>query len=162
MAITLKKLLKKERRPERVGTTDLVSSYLRALHSRECKKSGVDVLFTLGGEPVEGANIAMADCLMPVFAWHANALYKSAFNHPMGILLTDSSEAFLGKQVDMDGVNVNTSTLLLFLTDAFYDAKDNLELSTSHPGAMEIGRLVSRFNREFSNKIRANEKEMSQ
>lgn len=148
MAINIKNVLGfggTKKKIQKVGTTAFVSSYMKTLYARECVKNDVDFLFALGDEPVEASDLASPDCLLPVVAWHANNLYKSAFNHPMGILLNDSADSFLGKMVDMDGIGVNTSTLLLFLNEAYFDIRDNLEFSNKHMNVVNIDRLASRF-----------------
>lgn len=95
-------------------------------------------------------DIGSPEALLPVFAWHADNLYRFSMRSAgLGVTYQDDSDAMLKRTVNLDRIDRAASEVLCFILEAVEDARINLPVSLNVIGAIEIRSLVSRFASEM-------------
>lgn len=114
------------------------------------RKSKTRPSFVLDGAKVTSQELGDPLCMLPVFAWHADNLYRySVRARGIGFEFHASSEAVLERTVDLDKTDRSATEVLLFLLEAVEDAYQHLPKCTSTFEAAELRTLVNRFAAEM-------------
>lgn len=131
--------------------SEVAVSLVRAWSVMVRKKEALRGAFVLDGAALTDSDIGDPESLLPLFAWHADNLYKYSIN-PIGLGLgfRTNSEAMLGRSVNFERVNRSTSELLCFLLEALDDAWRHLPKHASVKGATELRSLVNQFTESFA------------
>ena len=127
------------------GTT-LVSQFIETWAERARRKGASKGVFVLDGAKVSDAELASPTALLPLFAWHADNLYRYGMRASgLGIEFSGDDEALLQRTVNMDKTDRGISEVLCFVLEAVEDARQHLPRSASVPGAVELRGLVNQF-----------------
>lgn len=126
--------------------TETVGRFIASWAARARRKGASKGAFVLDGAKVSDADLASPSGLLPLFAWHADSLYRySVRQRGLGLQFTDDAEALLQRSVNLDKTDRSVSELLSFVLEAAEDARQHLPQSSAVPGAAELRGLVNQF-----------------
>ena len=126
--------------------TELVVAFVTAWAERVRVKGGSKGVFVLDGANVSDAELGSSSGLLPVFAWHADNLYRYGIRQSgIGITFVEDDEALLRRVVNLDRTSRSSAETLCFVLEAMEDARQHLPRSETVPGAVELRGLVNQF-----------------
>jgi hypothetical protein len=130
--------------------TETVSRFLVSWGARARRKGSSKGVFVLDGAKVSDAELGGPAALLPLFAWHADNLYRySIRQRGFGMSFAADEDALLGRSVNLDRTDRSVSEMLSFVLEAVEDARSHLPQSAAVPGAVELRSLVNRFAAEM-------------
>jgi len=123
--------------------TELVSFLVRRWSAYQAAQAGGAGPFVLDGAQVSAHELSSPEILLPVVAWHADGIYRSATDgNGLQLRFACRSDTFLPYDVSFDRYRRSASELMLFVTEALEDARKNLP--QPRPGCAELRALVDR------------------
>lgn len=126
--------------------TELASQFVEAWASRARVKGAAKAVFVLDGAKVTDHEVGSPQGLLPLFAWHADNLYRYGMGGAgMGVRYAEDADSLLQRRVSMEKLSRSTSEVLCFLVEAVEDARMHLPHCASVPGAVELRGLVNQF-----------------
>lgn len=126
--------------------TELASQFVQAWASRARVKGAAKGVFVLDGAKVSDHEVGSPQGLLPLFAWHADNLYRYGMGGAgMGMRFEEDAESLLHRRVNMERLSRSTSEVLCFIVEAVEDARQHLPHCASVPGAVELRGLVNQF-----------------
>lgn len=128
------------------STTELVGGFISNWAAR-CRADGASSgVFVLDGAKINDAELGGPQALLPLWAWHAENLYRYSIRPAgLGFQFDDEDDALLKRTVDLDGTDRGISEVLCFILEAAEDARQHLPRSASLPGSVELRGLVNQF-----------------
>lgn len=127
-------------------STVMVSQFIQAWAGRARRKGANRGVFVLDGAKITDSEVGDASGLLPLFAWHADNMYRYAMGgQGLGIDYREDAESLLQRSVSLDRLGRSTSEMLCFFVEAVEDARQHLPQSASVPGAVELRGLVNQF-----------------
>lgn len=133
-------------KPKKPTGTELASQFVQAWAARARAKGSVKAVFALDGAKVTDHEIGSPQGLLPLFAWHADNLYRYGMGGAgLGMRYVDDAESLLQRRVSMEKLGRSTSEVLCFLVEAVEDARMHLPHCAAVPGAVELRGLVNQF-----------------
>lgn len=126
--------------------TETVSRFVTSWAERARRKGANKGAFVLDGAKVSDAEMGSPNALLPLFAWHADNLYRySIRQRGLGLQFINDDEALLKRAVNLDKTDRSVAELLSFVLEAAEDAQQHLPKSAAVPGAVELRGLVNQF-----------------
>ncbi len=136
-------------RRHKQGTTSntaLVGQFIETWAERARRKGASRGVFVLDGAKVSDAEMGSPTALLPLFAWHADNLYRYGMRTSgLGIEFAGDDEALLQRSVNLDRTDRGISEVFCFVLEAVEDARQHLPRSASVLGAVELRGLVNQF-----------------
>ena len=126
--------------------TETVGCFVTSWAERARRKGASEGAFVLDGAKVSDAELGSPSALLPLFAWHADNLYRySIRQRGLGLQFVIDDEALLQRSVNLDKTDRSVSELLSFILEAAEDAQQHLPKSAAVLGAVELRGLVNQF-----------------
>lgn len=130
--------------------TELASQFVQAWAARARAKGSEKGVFVLDGAKVTDGEVGSPQGLLPLFAWHADNLYRYGMGGAgMGVRYEEDSESLLQRRVSLERLSRSTSEVLCFIVEAVEDARMHLPQCAAVPGAVELRGLVNQFAAEL-------------
>lgn len=129
-----------------ISMTEMVGRFVTSWAERARRRGASKGAFVLDGSKVSDAELGSSTALLPLFAWHADNLYRySVRQRGLGLHFVSDEDALLKRSVNLDTTDRSVSELLSFVLEAAEDAHQHLPKSAAVPGAVELRSLVNQF-----------------
>lgn len=127
--------------------------FLSQAHDNILKKENLVTIFSLDGNPLIGEDFQSPTGLLPVLIWYADKVHENIVGFPFGVAYKVDDRALTGYRLHLEKITESFAEVILYLTEALYDAKNALPKCKSVPGAVAIGGLVQAFKNDMQNQI---------
>lgn len=140
------------RSPQIQDRNHLVRGFVSRWAARTEKLLGTQA-FSLADVPLKASEVGDARGLLPLLAWHADAVYRYVMGgRSLGVRFFPDSKALLGYGVNLGASHQSSSELLCFILESLEDVHKNTPIAnpTAQRGCVELNGFALQFKHEMA------------
>lgn len=140
------------RSPQPTDRNQLVRGFVSRWAARTEKLLGTNA-FSLAEVPLKSSEVGDTRGLLPLLAWHADAVYRYAMGgRSLGVRFFPDAKALLGYGVNLGASQQSTSELLCFILESLEDVHKNMPSANAaaQRGCVELNAVALQFKSEMA------------